>query len=980
LLNLPEATLNLAKLDEATKKSLGDLQATDPELDMERIEYSKDPLLKDCYEWILNDPILQKWRDGNTSPLLWIKGDPGKGKTMLLVALARELENNPPQNPRTVAFFFCQNTDPRLNTAPSILRGLIWRLAVKDARLANVFHTMYQSKYNQFNGPNAIYALFSTLLAMLKGCPGAFILIDALDECSSGTEREQLLDLIVKYAKSSKTKWLLSSRNDAKIKQVLMHEGRILSLELNEQHISKAVHAFIEQKASEFTQKKMYSPELKEKVMKELIARSDSTFLWVALACKRLLRVPLRKALSTLQDLPPGLHDLYARMMDQILQTEDEEDQHFCLRILRSATLAFRPLLTEELITTAGLPLELLDSGILNLIELCGSFITVRKGILYFIHQSAKDYLAADGTQKLFSPGLQKEHGLIVDRSLDAMSQILKKDMCILKYPGAPARSALINTRLRQISYVCSFWVAHLVQYLGNNSVDGPSYQEYFLDQGRVYKFLLKHLLHWFEALSLFGEIDKGITGLYSLGEKLTKSPSRNIIHHKQFVHDAIRVFRKCRTAVEEAPLQVYYSALIFPPEESVVRQTFKQETLRWISSLPRTSNNWNPCLQMLEGHGGPVYSVAFFPNGQQLASGSSDGIVRLWDTRTGKCLQTLEGHKCPVLSIAFPPDGQQLASGSSDGSVLVWDISTGKCLQTLWGIGYAINSVAFSFDGQQLASGSYEFTVWLWDTSTWKCVQKLSGHYGGVHSLAFSSNGQLASGSEDGTVRLWNISTGKHLQIFEDHAGSVLSVAFSSDGLQLASSSREDAVRLWDVTSGRCLQVLKGHLAAFSPDGQQLASGSNDDIVRVWDVSARECLQVLEGYGGLVSSVAFSPDGQQLASSSIDGIVRLWDTSTRKCSQTLEGYKDSVVSITLSPDGQQLASGSNDGTVRLWNTGTGKCLQTLEGRSRWVWSVAFSPDGQQLASGSSNGTIRLWNTSTGKCLQTLESHRDWVG
>src|ERR1700754_4566402 len=138
---------------------------------MKRIEYSKDPLLRNCYEWILNDPILQEWRDGNISPLLWIKGDPGKGKTMLMIALARELVKNPPQSPCTVTFFFCQNTDPRLNNAASILRGLIWSLAMKDTQLANTFHTIYQSKSNQLDGPNAIFALFVTLSEMLKSCP-----------------------------------------------------------------------------------------------------------------------------------------------------------------------------------------------------------------------------------------------------------------------------------------------------------------------------------------------------------------------------------------------------------------------------------------------------------------------------------------------------------------------------------------------------------------------------------------------------------------------------------------------------------------------------------------------------------------------------------------------------------------------------------------------------------------------------------------
>jgi len=92
---------------------------------MERIEDSKDPLLKDCYEWIFQDPILQEWRVSDTSPLLWICGDPGKGKTMLMIALVRELLKETPGESSATTFFFCQATDPRLNNASSILRGLI---------------------------------------------------------------------------------------------------------------------------------------------------------------------------------------------------------------------------------------------------------------------------------------------------------------------------------------------------------------------------------------------------------------------------------------------------------------------------------------------------------------------------------------------------------------------------------------------------------------------------------------------------------------------------------------------------------------------------------------------------------------------------------------------------------------------------------------------------------------------------------------
>ena len=68
---------------------------------------------------------------------------------------------------------------------------------------------------------------------MLKACPRTFILIHALDECNSGLEREQLLNLITKHAKSSKAKWLLASRNNPEFKQILKKEGQMLSLDID---------------------------------------------------------------------------------------------------------------------------------------------------------------------------------------------------------------------------------------------------------------------------------------------------------------------------------------------------------------------------------------------------------------------------------------------------------------------------------------------------------------------------------------------------------------------------------------------------------------------------------------------------------------------------------------------------------------------------------------------------------------------------
>jgi WD40 repeat protein len=93
---------------------------------------------------------------------------------------------------------------------------------------------------------------------------------------------------------------------------------------------------------------------------------------------------------------------------------------------------------------------------------------------------------------------------------------------------------------------------------------------------------------------------------------------------------------------------------------------------------------DWSSCLQTLEGHSGPVNSIAWSQDGSRLASGSSDNTVRIWDPATGQCTSTLEGHSGRVNSIAWSQDGSRLASGSRDETVRIWDPATGQCESTL--------------------------------------------------------------------------------------------------------------------------------------------------------------------------------------------------------------------------------------------------------------------------------------------------------
>jgi uncharacterized protein with WD repeat len=293
------------------------------------------------------------------------------------------------------------------------------------------------------------------------------------------------------------------------------------------------------------------------------------------------------------------------------------------------------------------------------------------------------------------------------------------------------------------------------------------------------------------------------------------------VYYAKHFVLNA-------RSIIEIVPLQIYCSALIFSPGKSRIKRQFWDQAPLWIKNTPVVPADWNPSLQSLEGHSGAVYTVAFLPDSQLLASASDDNTVRLWDPSTGASRGTLQGHSGSVNTVAFSPDSQLLASASEDNTVRLWDPSTGASCGTLEGHSGSVNSVVFSSDIQLLASASEDNTVRLWDPSTGASRGTLEGHSDLVQAVAFSPDSQLlASASFDNTVRLWDPSTGASRGTLEGHSGSVFALAFSSDSQLLASASLDNTVRLWDIKSKKEVQILvteePSYNLSFSSNGDYL-------------------------------------------------------------------------------------------------------------------------------------------------------------
>ncbi|KAL2884643.1 Vegetative incompatibility protein HET-E-1 [Ceratocystis lukuohia] len=959
--------------NEADKKCLSDLYMTDPVMDKKNIEDKKGGLLKDCYTWILKHAGYQEFKKDGESRILWIKGDPGKGKTMLLCGILDELEPDPSV---VLSYFFCQATgDNQLNTATSVLRGLIYHLAQHNPQLTKHVRQKYDFKGREmFNNAGSFPELCEILRAMLDDptLKHVILIVDALDECN--LDRQRLLDFI---SIPTRAKWIVSSRNWPDIEESLKDAQQKVKihLEINQKSVSAAVESYIQLKTDQLAEKKEYHEDMKMAVREHLRSNANGTFLWVALVCQELSNPQTKKwhTLEQLKTFPPGLGPLYGQMLQHIDQSKDAK---LCKRILAMALVSYRSLALEELHALVK------EAGFLNgeeietVISLCGSFLAIHGTTIYFVHQSAKDYLLTEAHSKILpSRGIPHQHHIMFERSLGLLRRKLKRDIYSLNSPGYPINKVSTPKRdpLAPIQYSCMFWVDHLL-----DSTTGVTLSQ--SENGRVLEFFEDHYLQWLEALSLLQKVPSGSTALQKLEVYLWKCGSRDV---REIVMDARRFLLSYAGIIEEAPLQAYISALIFSPTNSLIRQQFSDQELDWIEAKPSVDNDWSACLQTLEGHKEGVTSVVFSNDGQTLASGSYDKTVKIWDANNGRCLRTLKGLGEHVTSMEFANNGQRLISESKDKTVKIWDVTTGICVRSLENHTLQTEPALFSSDGQRLASWPEDVKPKIWDSTSGECLHTLEGHEGQVTSTMFSNDGkQLASWSQGTatTIKVWDPASGTCSHSLDGHEERVTSATFSDNGRRLASGSLDKTVKIWDLTSRSFLHTSEGLdeqmiSMMFSQNGQWLASRSKNNTIEIWDTTCGTCRHTFNFYGNYATLMALSNDGERLALVSQDTIVRIWDVTSSTFLQTRESHTLQVTFLVFSNDRQRLASGSLDKTIKIWETIFGTCLHTLRGHDDDLTLLEFSNDGQRLASGSQDNTTKIWDVYSGKCLHTLKGH-----
>jgi WD40 repeat protein len=291
----------------------------------------------------------------------------------------------------------------------------------------------------------------------------------------------------------------------------------------------------------------------------------------------------------------------------------------------------------------------------------------------------------------------------------------------------------------------------------------------------------------------------------------------------------------------------------------------------------------------MLAGHEGDVWFSVFAPDGQTVATGGNDLILRLWDPQTGTQRATLAAPR-ELRAAAYFPDGKRLATGCANGVVQIWDVPQTRPIVTLKNNPRMIRALAVAPDGKTLAVSSNAQTLILYDTMTWAELRSLPAQEEPILGLAFSPDGKSLAMSTGhtpqggvGSVKLLD-PTSLEAQTVLPLRYDVRSVAFSPDGKLLATTSlvAPDPVQVWDLSTAMPVRALKPARFVwkldYAPDGATLAVGQTDGIISLFDPATGRLLASSQGHAAVIFGLDFSPDGKLLATASADATVKLWD------------------------------------------------------------------------------------------------------
>lgn len=379
----------------------------------------------------------------------------------------------------------------------------------------------------------------------------------------------------------------------------------------------------------------------------------------------------------------------------------------------------------------------------------------------------------------------------------------------------------------------------------------------------------------------------------------------------------------------------------------------------------------------------GAVSAVVLAPDRDHVLIPSQDGYTRYWSLKNEDVSIPPLKQGSPATAAAIDPEGKLAATGGENGLVYLWNLKTGElALPVPWVHEGVITELRFSPDGKYLASASEDKQCIVWDVATGKQYSPRMRHGSKVNEIGFTPDGRwIVTLADDNFARVWDVKIGQLIVSPFRHNGTPQTFQVTNNGRGLLTAGQDQLLRYWvlpiqidDATDPAIARKYAQEWMSTqirlntSPNGKLAANYGGDQPVRLRDAVTREPLSDALKTGGATSALGFSFDSNWVATGGFEGIVQVWSTKDGTPRWKQPGQHTSRVYVAaFSPQGTLLATGSNDNTIRVWNAQTGDLLFAPIRHDGGVYWLTFSKDGKSICSASVDGSTRVFDTATGE-------------
>lgn len=940
-------------------------------------------------EWLIAKNEFIEWRDSANTQLYWISAKPGTGKTVLSGKVVHHLKDLD----RHIAFFFFDYRNKLQTTISSFLLSIAAQMAHThtDVLQAVLDVCEMDDRLCEADYRTIWRKLFTGAILRTKFAQPQYWVLDALDECKSGSDLLPLLSKVIEMRCNIRI--LLTSRDHFESHaQKLYPKVGVISEEILEDDTKSDIALYLEANMDKLPS---IDEDDKENIVDKILGKSAGCFLWVSLILQELKQAHTSAEIrQVLEDVPSDMNDLYSRILSSMSRAP-HYGKVLAKAILTWAVCCSRPLTTDELYQALQIDIkDRIDDIKMSIESRCGQFVYVdAQSRVQMVHQTARDFLLSSSDFSDFGVDERVGHRRLLTTCMEYLNGTEMRGSRHRK----PSTGRIIREQGPFVDYACNSSFEHIVHVSSHD-------EEVLLI---LAKFLSSsNVLSWIEYIAQQSDLHRLMQAGKNLKQFLQRRPKHLAPIGKDFIlldcwaTDLIRLVTKFGKNLKASPSSINHLIPPFCPPETAARRLFAASA-RGITVTGLSGTTWDDCLSTIVDP--EEQYTALTCSDKSFAIGTSSGKILVYNEMTCQQTQVLE-HPEPVKLLQF---GRRLDILISSGArnIRLWNTVS---WEQVWKLNTSQQCMSLSLlEEDQLLLGALKnnnLAVWdlaegtLRDTADWtQDIEALQSHvFRRPIAAAFCmESGLLAVVYRGQDILLWDLNRDALHDSYSKTGSSSLNpsknmtagvtagVVFSvtpNATLLVAGYSDGDLV-LFDTLEGIVKEKTPAdaQTLACSPDGRTLASGDSSGTIQLFEFETLRLLYRIKSDEYCIRELTFSGDNHRLLD--IRGSeCRVWDPLVLVRQDGEEGSSDSI-SVSTAPQevlmessenvvlitsmisdlkGKVFFCGKEDGSVYLFDTKSGRQTQKLFSHARGVSIISLFFDSESNTLSSIDNASRV--------------------